>query len=53
MRILLISANLVGDAILASGLLDRLIPQHPRCRVAVARGGLVSKGVSARIMEPA
>lgn len=38
MRILFITANRVGDAILTTGLLDHLIRQHPRSRITVACG---------------
>ena len=38
MRILFVTANRVGDAILTTGVLDHLIRQHPHCRVTVACG---------------
>jgi len=38
MRILFITANRVGDAVLTTGLLDHLIRSHPHCRITVACG---------------
>jgi ADP-heptose:LPS heptosyltransferase len=38
MRILFVTANRVGDAVLTTGVLDHLIRQHPQCRVTVACG---------------
>ena len=38
MRILFISANRVGDAVLSTGLLDALHAQFPKARFTVACG---------------
>ena len=48
MRILFITANRVGDAVLTTGLLDHLIRQHPACRITVACGP-VAAGVFSRM----
>ena len=48
MRILFITANRVGDAVLTTGLLDHLIRQHPGCRITVACGP-VAEGVFTRM----
>jgi heptosyltransferase III len=38
MRILFVTANRIGDAVLSTGLLSHLIAQHPHARVTVAAG---------------
>lgn len=38
MRILFIAPNRIGDAVIASGVLDRLVRDHPESRVTVACG---------------
>ena len=38
MRILFITSNRVGDAVLSTGLLDHLIRAHPAARITVACG---------------
>jgi heptosyltransferase III len=38
MRILFVTANRIGDAVLSTGLLSHLIAQHPHARVTVAVG---------------
>lgn len=38
MRILFVTANRIGDAVLSTGLLSHLIAQHPNARVTVAAG---------------
>jgi ADP-heptose:LPS heptosyltransferase len=48
MRILFVTANRVGDAVLTTGVLDHLIRQHPHCRVTVACGP-PAEGVFARM----
>ena len=48
MRILFITANRVGDAVITTGLLDHLIRQYPQCRITVACGP-VAEGVFARM----
>lgn len=48
MRILFITANRVGDAVITTGLLDHLIRQHPACRITVACGPAAA-GVFARM----
>ena len=48
MRILFITANRVGDAVLTTGLLDHLIRQYPGCRITVACGP-VAEGVFTRL----
>lgn len=48
MRILFISSNRVGDAVITTGLLDHLIRTYPDCRITVACGR-VSEGVFARM----
>ncbi len=47
-RILFISSNRIGDAVITTGVLDRLIKQHPGCRVTIACGP-VAEGVFARM----
>ena len=48
MRILFVTANRVGDAVLTTGVLDHLIRQYPGCRVTVACGPPAA-GVFARM----
>jgi heptosyltransferase-3 len=48
MRILFVTANRVGDAVLTTGVLDHLIRQYPACRVTVACGPPAA-GVFARM----
>ena len=48
MRILFISSNRLGDAVLSTGLLDHLIRTHPDARITVACGP-VAEGVFARM----
>ena len=48
MRILFISSNRIGDAVITTGVLDHLISAHPGCRVTVACGR-VAEGVFARM----
>jgi ADP-heptose:LPS heptosyltransferase len=48
MRILFITATRLGDAVLATGLLDHLLQVHPDARVTVACGA-VAEGVFARM----
>ena len=38
MRILFVTSNRVGDAVLSTGLLDHLIRSHPKARITVACG---------------
>ena len=38
MRILFITSNRIGDAVLSTGLLDHLIRTHPASRITVACG---------------
>jgi heptosyltransferase-3 len=48
MRILFVTSNRVGDAVLSTGLLDRLIRAHPDARITVVCGR-VAEGVFARM----
>jgi ADP-heptose:LPS heptosyltransferase len=48
MRILFVTSNRVGDAVLSTGLLDHLIRAHPHSRVTVACGPAAA-GVFARM----
>jgi heptosyltransferase-3 len=48
MRILFVTSNRLGDAVLSTGLLDHLIHTHPRARITVACGP-VAEGVFARM----
>jgi len=48
MRILFVTSNRLGDAVLSTGLLDHLIRAHPRARITVACGR-VAEGVFARM----
>ncbi len=48
MRILFITSNRIGDAVLSTGLLDHLIRAHPDARITVACGP-AAKGVFARM----
>ena len=48
MRILFITSNRLGDAVLSTGLLDHLLREHPRARFTVACGP-VAEGVFARM----
>ena len=48
MRILFISSNRLGDAVLTTGLLDHLIHAHPTARITVATGP-VAEGVFTRM----
>lgn len=48
MRILFISSNRIGDAVITCGVLDRLIREHPGCRVTIACGPAAA-GVFARM----
>ncbi|HEX3348563.1 MAG TPA: glycosyltransferase family 9 protein [Acetobacteraceae bacterium] len=48
MRILFVSGNRVGDAVLTCGVLDHLIRRHPHCRVTVVCGA-AAEGVFARM----
>jgi heptosyltransferase-3 len=48
MRILFVTSNRLGDAVLSTGLLDHLIHAHPRARITVACGP-VAEGVFARM----
>ena len=48
MRILFVTSNRVGDAILSTGLLDHLIRTYPDARITVACGR-VSEGVFSRM----
>ena len=48
MRILFISSNRVGDAVLTCGVLDYLIRTHPACRITIACGP-VAAGVFERM----
>jgi ADP-heptose:LPS heptosyltransferase len=48
MHILFVTSNRVGDAVLSTGLLDRLIRQHPRARITVVCGR-VAEGLFARM----
>ena len=48
MRILFVTSNRVGDAVLSAGLLDHLIRTHPGARITVVCGR-VAQGVFARM----
>jgi ADP-heptose:LPS heptosyltransferase len=48
MRILFVTSNRLGDAILSTGLLDHLIRTYPDCRITVVCGP-VAEGVFARM----
>ena len=48
MRILFVTSNRLGDAVLSTGLLDHLIRTHPDARITVACGP-VAEGVFARM----
>jgi heptosyltransferase III len=48
MRILYVTSNRLGDAVLSTGLLDHLIRTHPEARITVACGP-VAEGVFARM----
>jgi heptosyltransferase III len=48
MRILFVTSNRLGDAVLSTGLLDHLIHTHPEARITVACGP-VAEGVFARM----
>ncbi len=48
MRILFVTSNRVGDAVLSTGLLDHLIRVHPDARITVVCGR-VAEGVFARM----
>jgi heptosyltransferase-3 len=48
MRILFITSNRLGDAVLSTGLLDHLIRQHPDARITVVCGA-VAEGVFTRM----
>ncbi|MGH7042193.1 MAG: glycosyltransferase family 9 protein [Acetobacteraceae bacterium] len=48
MRILFISANRIGDAVITTGLLDYLIRTHPDARITIACGR-VAEGIFARM----
>jgi ADP-heptose:LPS heptosyltransferase len=48
MRILFITSNRLGDAVLSTGLLDHLLRTHPDARITVACGP-VARGVFARM----
>ncbi|MDE2514716.1 MAG: glycosyltransferase family 9 protein, partial [Rhodospirillales bacterium] len=48
MRILFVTSNRIGDAVLSTGLLDRLIALHPDARITIACGR-VAEGVFARM----
>src|SRR5689334_13062904 len=48
MRILFVTSNRVGDAVLSTGLLDHLIRAHPDARITVVCGR-VAEGVFARM----
>jgi heptosyltransferase III len=48
MRILFVTSNRVGDAVLSTGLLDHLIRTHPAARITVACGPF-AEGVFARM----
>jgi len=47
-RILFISANRIGDAVITCGILDSLIREHPGCRITIACGPAAA-GVYARM----
>lgn len=48
MRILFVTSNRLGDAVLSTGLLDHLVRTHPEARITVACGP-VAEGVFARM----
>ena len=48
MRVLFVTSNRLGDAVLSTGLLDHLIRTHPEARITVACGP-VAEGVFARM----
>ena len=48
MRILFVTSNRLGDAVLSTGLLDHLIRAHPQARITVACGP-AAEGVFARM----
>lgn len=48
MRILFVSSNRIGDAVITCGVLDHLIRTYPRCRITVACGPAAA-GVFARM----
>jgi len=48
MRILFVSSNRIGDAVITCGVLDHLIRAYPDCRVTIACGP-VAEGVFARM----
>jgi ADP-heptose:LPS heptosyltransferase len=48
MRILFVTSNRLGDAVLSTGLLDHLIRSHPDARITVACGP-VAEGIFARM----
>ena len=48
MRILFITSNRIGDAVLSTGLLDHLIRTYPQARFTVATGP-VAEGVFTRM----
>lgn len=48
MRILFVTSNRIGDAVLSTGLLDHLIRTYPDCRITIACGP-VAEGVFARM----
>ena len=48
MKILFVTSNRVGDAILSTGLLDHLIRTHPQARITIVCGR-VAEGVFARM----
>ena len=47
-RILFVSANRIGDAVITCGILDHLIRQYPGCRITIACGPAAA-GVYARM----
>jgi heptosyltransferase-3 len=48
MKILFVTSNRLGDAVLSTGLLDHLIRSHPRARITIVCGP-VAEGVFARM----
>jgi lipopolysaccharide heptosyltransferase III len=48
MRILFVTSNRLGDAVLSTGLLDSMIQAHPQARITIACGP-VAEGVFARM----
>ncbi len=48
MRILFVSSNRIGDAVITCGVLDHLIRTHPDCRITIACGP-AAEGVYARM----